>query len=51
MKCAGYIGYHTRNNLENFDDVAFNPLETGFCFLFSGSVFLFAILLNVNGFS
>ena len=37
---------HTRNNLENFGDVAFNLLERGF-FLFSGSVFICYITESV----
>ena len=35
MKLSGYVGHDTRNNLERFGDVAFNPLNTGFIFLFS----------------
>ena len=28
----------TRNNVEHFGDIAFNPLDTEFIFQFSGSV-------------
>ena len=38
MKFSGYIGYKTRDNLEHFGDNRFNPLDTGFLFLVSGSL-------------
>ena len=40
MKFPEQVGYVTRNNLEHFGDDRFNPLETGFLFIFSGSVFV-----------
>ena len=35
MKLSGKVGYDTRNKLEHFGDDSFNPLDTGFIFLFS----------------
>ena len=40
MKFSEYVGYDTRNNLEHFWDDRLNPLDTGFLFLFSGSLFV-----------
>ena len=40
MIVLGYDDYSTGNNLKLFDDDAFNALDTGFIFLFSGSMFL-----------
>ena len=49
---SGQVGYETRNNLEHFEGVAFNPLDPGSIFLFSGSVFDSDIMeKRVNGFS
>ena len=44
MKFSGYVDYDTRNNLEHFGGDAFNPLDTGFIFLFSGSLFISNIM-------
>ena len=44
FKSKGYIGHDTKNNLEHFGDVSFNPMDTGFIFLFSGSVFVSHIM-------
>ena len=40
MKFSGYVGYDTINNLEHFGDDWCNPLDTGYPFLFPGSVFV-----------
>ena len=40
MKYSGYVGYDTRNNLEQFGDDRYNLLDIGFLFLFSGSLFV-----------
>ena len=49
MKFSGYIGYDTRNNLEHFENDAFNPFGTGFIFLFFGSVFVSNITEYIPG--
>ena len=49
MEFAAYIGYHTRNNLQYFEDVAFNPLETELLYFLNP--FLLATLWRMNGFS
>ena len=36
---SGQIGHETRNNIEHFLYVAANPLDPGWIFQFSGSVF------------
>ena len=40
MQFPGKVDYETRNNREPFDDDAFDHYDTGFIFLFSGSVFV-----------
>ena len=41
-----------RNKPEHFGDDAFNPLNTGFIFLFSGSVFVINIMeIQIDGYS
>ena len=40
MKFSGVVGEDARNNLKYFWDDRFNPLDTGFLFIFSGSVFV-----------
>ena len=40
MKFSGYVGYDIIKNLEHFGDDGCNPLDTGFLFLFPGSVFV-----------
>ena len=39
IKFSGLVGYDTVSNLEHFDGDASNPLDTGFIFIFSRSVF------------
>ena len=46
------VNYDMRNNLEHFGDYAFNFLNTGSIFLFSGSVFVTNIMgIQINGYS
>ena len=52
MKLLGQVAYKTRYKLEQFQDVALNPLDRGSIFLFSGSVLDNKIMEKwVNGFS
>ena len=52
MKFSEKDGLDTRSNLEDFRDVAVNPLNPGSIHLFSGSVFVCNIMeKRVNGFS
>ena len=52
IKFPRSVHYDMRNNLEHFGDDAFNPLNTGFIFLFSGSVFATNIMeIQINGYS
>ena len=38
MKFSEQVGRETKNKLEHFEDVAFNPLDPGSILAFSGSV-------------
>ena len=40
MKCLGYVGYDTRNNLEHFGGDRFNPLGIGILIYFLGPCLL-----------
>ena len=52
MKISGLVGYGTRNNLEHYDDAAFNSQDPGAIFLFSGSICDSNIMeKRINGFS
>ena len=52
IKFSGQLAYKRRNRLEQFHDVAENPLDPGSNFLFSGSVPNSKIMeKRVNGFS
>ena len=52
MKCSGHVGYETKNKLEHFGGVAFNPFDPALILIFSGSVLDSNIMgKRVEGFS
>ena len=52
MKFLGQVGYETKNKLDYFGGVAFNPFDPALIFIFSGSVLDSNIMgKQVKGFS